>query len=110
MKHEMKIKAGYFEKIKSGEKIYEVRLNDEKRRLLKVGDVLILKKEPEQKEELHLQIKDLIYFKSFKEMVNTLPLNQVGFAGMLKEDVVTVYHQFYTLADEEKFGVVAIKV
>lgn len=106
----MKIKAVYFEKIKSGEKNYEVRLNDEKRRVMNVGDVLVLKKEPEQKEELYLQIKGLIYFKSFKEMVNTLPLNQVGFAGMLKEDVIEVYHQFYTLADEEKFGVVAIKV
>ena len=34
MQHEMKIKAIYFDKIKNGEKVYEVRLNDEKRRLM----------------------------------------------------------------------------
>lgn len=43
MKHEMKIREVYFNKIKSGEKIYEIRLNDEKRRLIDVGDVLVLK-------------------------------------------------------------------
>ena len=40
----MKIKAIYFDKIKSGEKIYEIRLHDEKRRKLKIGDGLVLQK------------------------------------------------------------------
>lgn len=110
MKHEMKIKAIYFEKIKKGEKIYEVRLNDEKRRAMDVGDVLVLKKEPDQVEELYLEIKDLVYFDSFDEMVNTLPSEKIGFAGMEKQAIVDVYHSFYSPADERKHGVVAIKV
>lgn len=110
MQHEMKIKAVYFDKIKSGEKTYEVRLNDEKRRMIQVGDIIVLKREPEQVEELFVEVKDLIYFKSFYEMVNTLPLAKVGFAGVKKSDVVNVYHQFYPVEKEQKYGVVAIAV
>lgn len=47
MNYEMKLRAIYFDKIKSGEKIYEIRLNDERRKDLKVGDTIVFKKEPE---------------------------------------------------------------
>ena len=110
MQHEMKIKAIYFDKIKNGEKVYEVRLNDEKRRLMKIGDDLILKREPEQIVTLHLKIKNLLYFKSFQAMAAILPAEQIGFAGMNHQAIVDVYHEFYTPANEEKFGVVAIQV
>jgi len=38
MLHQMKLQPSPFEKIKNGSKTIEVRLNDEKRQLLKVGD------------------------------------------------------------------------
>ena len=110
MKHEMKIRAIYFDKIKRGEKVYEVRLNDEKRRLIDVGDVIVLKKEPELCEELFVEVKDLIYFDSFDEMVNSLPKEKIGFEKIKKDAIVDVYHQFYTPEAEKQYGVVAIKV
>lgn len=57
MIHDMKLKAIYFDKIKTGEKIYEIRLNDEKRKLINVGDVLIFNKEPELKEKIATEVK-----------------------------------------------------
>ena len=106
----MKLREIYFDKIKKGEKIYEIRLNDEKRRLIDVGDVLIFKKEPELKEKLTTEVKDLVYFVSFDEMVNTLPIEKIGFENMTKQAVKDVYYQFYSKEDEDKYGVVAIKV
>ena len=41
--HIMKLEKEYFDAIKSGEKTREVRLNDEKRQLLKVGDKILFK-------------------------------------------------------------------
>ena len=38
MKHEMKLQPNPFFQIKNGQKTIEVRLNDEKRQQLKVGD------------------------------------------------------------------------
>lgn len=110
MIHEMKLREIYFNMIKDGSKIYEVRLNDEKRQLIDVGDVIIFRKEPELKEELQTIVEDLVYFKSFEELTNTLPLNKVGFETETKQAVQDVYHNFYSQEEEQKFGVVAIKI
>lgn len=110
MVHEMKLKAIYFDKIKSGQKIYEIRLNDEKRQMIDVGDVLIFKKEPELNDTLKTIVKDLVYFKSFNEMVNTLPLDKIGFEKNTKDEVENIYYSFYSKADELKYGVIAIKI
>ena len=100
----------YFDKIKSGEKIYEVRLNDEKRQLLKVGDCLFFKREPECIEDLHTHIVELKYYKSFVDLLNDIPISAIGFLDMSNVDVLKEYYKFYTPEDEHKFGVVAIKV
>ena len=110
MIHEMKLKAVYFNKIKNGSKVYEIRLNDEKRKIINVGDIIIFKKEPELTETLQTVVKDLVYFKSFKEMVDTLPLEKIGFENLSKDEVESIYHGFYSSENELKYGVVAIKV
>lgn len=106
----MKLKAVYFDKIKSGQKIYEIRLNDKKRQLIDVGDIIIFKKEPELKDTLKTVVKDLIYFKTFNEMVNTLPMDKIGFEKNTKTEVENIYYSFYSNDDELTYGVVAIKV
>ena len=110
MVHEMKLRSIYFDKIKNGTKIYEVRLNDEKRQLIKVGDVIIFTKESEFKDSFNTIVIDLIYFDSFAEMVNALPLSKVGFETENANEVVDIDHQFYSTQQENKYGVVAIKV
>ena len=44
MLHKMKLKKEPFEMIKSGKKIYELRLYDEKRKKLKIGDTVEFEK------------------------------------------------------------------
>lgn len=106
----MKLREIYFNKIKNGEKIYEIRLNDEKRQLINVGDVIIFKKEPELQDSIQTVVEDLVYFKSFSEMINTLPLSKVGFENETKQEIEDIYHQFYSKEDEAKYGVLAIKI
>lgn len=110
MKHEMKLRAIYYDKIKNGEKIYEIRLNDEKRQLIDVGDIIVFKREPELEESMQTIVKDLVYFDSFQQMSETLPLAKIGFENETMEEVIGIYHQFYTEEDEAKYGVLAIKV
>jgi len=110
MIHQMRLKPTYFDLIKAGEKIYEIRLNDEKRQKIKVGDEIIFTNEPEPDKTISTQVVDLIKFKSFKEMANTLPLNEVGFHKLNADEVVEVCHHFYTPEEENQFGVLAIKL
>ena len=53
MKYIMKLNPKYFEYMKNGTKEIEIRLNDDKRKILKTGDEIIFQKEPELKEELY---------------------------------------------------------
>lgn len=61
-------------------------------------------------EKINTIVKDIIYFSSFEEMASTLSLEKVGFLKERSEDVANIYHEFYTVEDETKYGVVAIKV
>lgn len=110
MEHIMKLKAIYFDKIKAGEKIYEIRLNEEKRKLIKIGDYIVFKKEPDLTENLSVKVVDLIAFKSFDEMIKSLGAKDIGFEGKSNEQVIETYHQFYSSQDENKYGVLAIGI
>ena len=110
MEHEMRLQGIYFDKIKAGEKIYEIRLNDEKRKLIKIGDNIVFKKEPDLTENLSVKVVDLIAFKSFDEMIKSLGAKDIGFEGKSNEQVIETYHQFYSVQNEEMYGVLAIKV
>lgn len=110
MIHEIKVKEIYYNKIKAGEKIYEVRLLDEKRKMIKVGDTLRINKEPLMEEFLDGEVVDLVKFKTFDEMAGSLPAKEIGFDGCNKRQIVDEYHKFYSKEMEEKYGVVAIKL
>lgn len=110
MIHEIKVKEIYYNKIKKAEKIYEVRLLDEKRKLIKVGDKIRINKEPLMEEFLDGEVVDLAMFKSFEQMANSLSAKEIGFDGCGKEQIVDEYHKFYSQEQEQKYGVVAIKL
>lgn len=110
MLHEMKLQSKYFDKIKSGEKIYEIRLNDEKRKIIDVGDTIIFSRETDLKEKITTIVQDLVYFASFEEMAQTLPAKKIGFENLDTKSIIDIYHTFYSSEDEKKYGVVAIKV
>ena len=108
MKHEMKLQPIYFEKIKDGEKIYEIRLNDEKRQQISVGDVIVFYKQPSLSKAIVTVVTELKHFSSFQDLANALPKKDLGFYE--DADVDEIMHQFYSKEDEQKFGVLAIKI
>lgn len=110
MQHEMKLRAIYFDKIVLGEKVFEVRLNDEKRKAIAIGDTIVFKKLPELEKEIETVVTDLSHFKSFTEMAKNLSSTEIGFENCSEKAIVDAYHEFYSVEDENKFGVLAIKV
>ena len=106
----MNLQSIYFEKIKNGTKIFEIRLNDEKRQKIKIGDSIIFTNQANQNQSIVATVEDLLHFKSFKQMASSLPLNQVGFEGFNVNEVEKIYHQFYSTENEKHYGVLAIKI
>ena len=78
MIHNMKLHPAPFEMIKSGEKTIELRLFDEKRQQVKVGDKIIFINTTTG-ETLNRTVVKLHRFDSFEELYKSLPLLQCGY-------------------------------
>ena len=109
-KHELNLKAVYFNLIKSGEKTLEGRLNSPKIKEFKVGDYIKFFKEPAKKETLTAVILDKYIFKDFDQMANSLNKADLGFKNMSKQEMVKVYRKIYNKERETKHGVCILKI
>ena len=110
MKYIMKLNPKYFEYMKNGTKRVEIRLNDEKRKDLKIGDEIIFQKEPELKEELYTQIVSLNIKRNFKELIEELDVSEYADESESEEEFLNDLYKFYTKEQEEKYGVVGIQI
>lgn len=110
MKYIMKLNPKYFEFMKNGTKRIEIRLNDEKRKDIKIGDVIVFQKEPELKEELYTQIVNLSVKRNFKELLKNLDVSEYSDKSESEEKFLNDLYKFYTKQQEEKYGVVGIQI
>ena len=92
---------GAFERVKKGEKKLEIRLFDEKRRKIRIGDIIEIYKLPENKETLTVKVIGLSRFNSFKDLFSAL-------GKMVKPADKKILKKIYTKAKEKKYGVLVI--
>lgn len=104
----MKLQSFPFEKIKNGEKNIEVRLYDEKRKEIKIGDIIEFRKEPEQIQVVKAEVTGLLNYKTFEELVSDFPASVFGHPD--KEDLLKSIFTFYTKEQEKKYTVLGIKI
>ena len=98
-----------FKVVASGKKCVEARVNDEKRRKLKVGDKLIFLKRPDDIERIEATVLELNYYSNFREMVNYYDIENLYLKSYTKEKFLKLLERFYTEEEQNKYGVVAIK-
>ncbi len=103
----MHIDVDSFEKILSWQKTIEVRLNDEKRKELKVDDVIEF--ENDDGEVIPCKIAKLSYFKSFADLYSSKAY--VSNAGYnTTQQAMDAAYSHYTPEQEKEHGVVAIEI
>lgn len=103
----MKLQPSPFEKIKNGTKTIEIRLNDEKRQLLKVGDEIEFSLMTDPAQTIKTEIVGLEKFPTFKEMFAAYPAEEYGGENQDEWDLM---YKYYSPEDEAKYGVLAIRV
>jgi len=104
----MKLQAGPFEAIKSGKKDIELRLNDEKRRQLNIGDTITFSKQPEQNETIVTEIVGLLHYPTFAALAEDFPSQRMG--SDTKTSLVEGMRKYYSDAQQAESGVVGIKL
>lgn len=106
----MKIQEDFFEQVKSGKKVYEVRVYDEDMQKIVIGDTIIFKKMPNLIDGVVTKVVDVKKFDTFEQMAQTLSLSSVGFDKKNASQVSRFYRSLYSKEDEKKYGVIAIKI
>ncbi|MDZ4285701.1 MAG: ASCH domain-containing protein, partial [Candidatus Sungbacteria bacterium] len=97
-----------FHSIKSGQKIIEFRLYDEKRREVEMGDVIVFKREPEQAETVRAEVIGLLRYRTFIDLASDFSASCFGHAD--KEDLLKSIYTFYTKEQEQQYGVLGIRI
>jgi ASC-1-like (ASCH) protein len=100
----------YFAAIKEGKKVIEVRLNDEKRRKIKIGDTIEFVQVPDAIQTLEAEVIGLQVFSTFKEMYETVPFSDMGCEGWSMEDMVKGTYEIYSQEQENEWGALAIRI
>ena len=108
MKHEMKLNNEPFECIKNGTKTIELRLNDEKRKLLTVGDYIEFTNRITN-EKLLVEVIDLFKYNSFEELYKHFNKIEMGYS-INEEANPKDMENYYTKEEQEKYGVLGIKI
>lgn len=108
--YEMKLQPEYYNFILNGTKRIEIRLNDEKRQLIKLGDILEIKKEPDLSESFKVKVVGLLRYNSFEDMFNDFDISILADKSMTKEELINVLEQFYTKDMQNKYGVLGIRI
>lgn len=91
--HSLKMDEEFYNLINDGKKIFELRMNDDKRKMFKVGDEICFLKRPDFKDYFYKKIKGLHYYKTLEELVNDIDVKLMGFST--KEEVINVMNKFY---------------
>ena len=107
----MKLQDAPFEMIEKGIKTIELRLFDEKRQLIQVGDKIEFTHTQNTTRVLNSRVIALHIFPSFDELYADLPLLKCGYT---KEDIHTAkpsdMDAYYTREEQQKYGVVGIEI
>jgi len=108
--HNMKLHPTPFELIKSRQKTIELRLFDEKRQKIKVGDVITFTNTSND-EQLSTIVKNVHRFDNFEELYKTLPLLQCGYtAANVDKAHPSDMEQYYSVEEQNTCGVVGIEL
>lgn len=108
MTHRMNLNPVPFEAIKTGKKSVEMRLNDEKRKWMQVGDFIIFT-HTETEEEMLVKIVDKSVYKNFEELYANHDKTTIGYSAddvAKPEDML----EYYSKENIEKYGALAITV
>lgn len=111
MIHEMKLHPQPFDMIASGEKTIELRLHDEKRQRIQIGDRIRFTNSQDPARRLEVLVTNLYHFCSFAQLYDTLPLEKCGYRPEeVKDASYKDMEQYYSMEEQAKYGVLGIEI
>ena len=110
MEHELKLQPRYYEYILNGSKDIEIRLYDEKRQKINIGDIIIFKKEPELNESFKVKVVGLLRYENFDSLFNDFTIDRLADKSMKKSELLEELEKLYTKETQNEYGVLGIRI
>ena len=107
----MRLNEPYFSSIYNGKKKYEIRINDEKRRELEVGNLITFICRDDPTKQYTCEIEQLLYFDTFVELFNNIRKEDCGFKStQTADEIEDLFLKFRPARGLNEQGIVAIKI
>lgn len=110
MEHVLKLQPRYFDYINNGTKRIELRLYDEKRQKIDIGDIIIFQKEPELDITIKVRVVGLLRYNTFEELFEDFGIEVMADKSMTKQELLNVLEEFYTLEKQKQYGILGIRI
>lgn len=110
MEHILKLQPKYFDYINDGTKRIELRLFDEKRQKISVGDTIIFQKEPDLEITMKVRVIGLLRYNTFEELFEDFDIEIMADKTMTKQELLNVLEEFYTPEKQKQYGVLGIRI
>lgn len=110
-RHVLSLDHRWFMDIKKGDKVYELRTDDEKRKKIKTDDIIIFQ-DTETNETMEKTVKKIYRYQSFSEALQNLPKIELALPGIVDLDkAVELYRAIPGYVEkEQQYGIVVFKV
>lgn len=106
--HSMGLQKKYFDFFLHGSKRIELRLNDEKRRNIKVGDILVFSC---GKESFKCEVVERLEYPTFADMFRNFDdASLFADKSVSKDEMLGVMEEFYPISKQKALGVVGLRV
>ena len=110
MEHILKLQPKYFDYINNGTKRIELRLYDEKRQKIAIGDTIIFFLLSELEITMKVRVIGLLRYNTFEELFKDFGIEIMADKSMTKQELLNVLEEFYTPEKQKKYGILGIRI
>ena len=105
--HEMHLKEPYFSYIKAGTKRIELRLFDEKRRRIDLGDLIEFSGSNDK--SIQVRVVGLLHYDSFVDLCKDFDIAILADKAITKDDLIATLDEFYSPEQQAQSGIIGIR-
>ena len=106
--YDMKLQKEYYNYIKNGTKRIEIRLYDEKRQKLKLGDIIKFHLLDNENEYIEVKVIGLLRYKDIETLINNHDMSLLTKENMPKIELINIFNNIYSKEEQTKYGVLGI--
>lgn len=106
--HTLRVKEKYYNLLKDKKKTIELRLYDEKRQAIKIGDTIEFSDYSKPNDKFLAKVINLHRADNFAALCQKIDCSAAGFAA--NDELLEVLEEFYSSKQQQEYGVVGIEI